>query len=132
MVVADDLVFTSQELAEFKNKSTERCPTFGCCPTCWSAGPVSDICNQCYQDPLYQGPPADSSRYKIVKVEQRGRVKWVDGRALATMFDLPVKDVMADYRVRWLHQPNIELTEQQFNTLVARKFDSARRKLFYL
>ena len=47
LVVMDHLVFAWEEMQNFRCKSTMRCPSHGCCPTCWAAGLVAKSCAVC-------------------------------------------------------------------------------------
>jgi len=38
---------TEEEIAAFKLKSKDRCPTCGNCNRCWSSGPVGEMCTFC-------------------------------------------------------------------------------------
>ena len=125
-VVTDNLVFTADEISRFREKSDVRCPTYGCCPTCWAAGPVALLCAEC--KPAERSPTVV---YRCVKVVRgNGDVRWVDGRALAFRTGRPVKVPSADHRVRWLRTPDVELTKEIFRGLVSGEDHEAFRRLF--
>ena len=42
---------TEEEIAAFKLKSKDRCPTYGNCNKCWSSGPVGKMCTFCTDPP---------------------------------------------------------------------------------
>ena len=125
MVTAEDLVFTADEISQFRTKSAMRCPTFGACPSCWSAGPVGDQCREC--PAASRGP---DNTYSVLKVLSPTQIKWVDARAFARLMDFPVAPIAADAQARWFRQPEISLSRATFDTLVARKYEHVKRKLF--
>ena len=47
MVRGKGLIFTQQEVDDFRVRSHARCPTYGCCRGCWEAGPVGKRCVTC-------------------------------------------------------------------------------------
>ena len=125
-VVTDNLVFTAEEISRFREKSEVRCPTYGCCPSCWAAGPVALVCAECNPPDRWPGMV-----YRCVKVDRgHGDVRWVDGRALARITGRPVKVPVADHRVKWIRTPDVELTEFDFRHLMGGKDHEAFGRLF--
>jgi hypothetical protein len=43
--------YTEEEIAAFKLKSKDHCPTCGNCNRCWSSGPVGKMCTFCTDTP---------------------------------------------------------------------------------
>ena len=41
------IYYTQEEVDAFRDKSTQRCPTYGNCNRCWASGPVGDVCQEC-------------------------------------------------------------------------------------
>ena len=69
--------------------------------------------------------------YLVIKTMVNDTARWIDGKALAELFDRPVETPMADYRVTWHQTPVHTLTEQGFNQIIRKKYHSIHRKLFY-
>jgi hypothetical protein len=86
--------FTSEEVCQFKQKSTARCPTYGLCKTCFGSGPNLMYCQACRHPGCGYKVVRDVESMKILEAE------WIS-RFFATTH--VVAD--ADRTQAWVGQP---------------------------
>jgi hypothetical protein len=109
-VIPDEMVvraengrwFTSEEVQDFKTKSTARCPTYGVCENCYGSGPVHMLCQKCKNK---------NEIYVIVK--RHG--KFLDAEWISRFFGTSHLEARGDRTQNWPRQFIWEMTTTQLH-----------------
>ena len=101
------VLYTQDEIDDFSTKSTVRCPTYGTCTGCGSAGPVGSLCPFCHE-----------GDFMVTFVRHNRRI--LDAETFAIRLGQSILPAMADREVHWLMTPTWHMEEWKCNSLATK------------
>ena len=118
------LVFTEEEVEQFRQRSHARCPTYGSCEYCYKAGPVGLKCDDCDDIGVYKvvfAHPQDNERYAR---------RIVDSERLAGLFNHPILVAKADRMFDWGTTPTMIIKKRIVERLFREETKRVNEELF--
>ena len=100
ITAANGMYFTDDEINRFRERSSDHCPTYGNCPTCFRTGAIGTLCIPCENTDHYQ-----ATFYRDNKAAQGRRI--LDAKYVTRLMEAsPEFQVpLADRRYQWLRTP---------------------------
>ena len=134
VIRASGLVFDEEEIRTFRFRSVLGCPTYGCCDSCWNAGPIDMGCPFCSSDrAVLDADGSFLNRFGMVVSTDGGcgERKIVDAEKLSRLFGKEVLSAEAGYSVIVGSQvPETHLTKTVFWDMIRRKYAAEIKELF--
>ena len=111
----------SDEMSTWRNRSNDRCPTYGSCVRCFRSGPYGRLCSNCNEDNVTL--KKDGYHYVILQKQARPGVNAVlDSITLSQIVQAGHETAKADREVRWLRTPMKIYTSDMLDSYLYRVF----------
>ena len=120
------ILYTEEEIQQFRDKSNARCPTYGSCPHCFAAGPVGEVCTDCTAGDNYKvvfAYPYDNRSYHR---------RIVDSETLASALNRPSHPALANRKFNWISTPLTYLTSRKLQRLINQEEHRLAQAIFDL
>jgi len=117
---------SEQEIAAFRRKSNNRCPTCGNCNKCWSSGPVGKMCAFCAD------PPDRSVGHQVVfmtNTAERTSRKILDAEGVSDAYGANHKIAKGRSTCRWLSIPTRTIEAEDVTPKLDQAVDRELRRL---
>ena len=104
--------YTDFKASKFRDKSSDRYPTYGNCPFCFKAGPIGRQCNECNKE---------NNIYCVIMYGMNplnGHHMILDAENIARVFNKTIEVAKADRQYRWLRTPTQVLIEEYLTKMV--------------
>jgi len=117
---------TEQEIAAFRRKSNDRCPTYGNCNKCWSSGPVGKMCTFC-ADP----PDCNIGCQVVFMIDTAERTprKILDAERVSDAYGANHKIAKGRSTHRWLRTPTQTIEAEDVTPKLDQAVDRELRRL---